>query len=288
MSKELRAARLSIISNTVLLILKFGIGSLTGSVALISEAIHSGLDLLASTIAWFGIRLSSGPPDSFHPYGKEKWQNMSGTLEATLVLISALWIAGEALLKLSHPEPVQFLGWGVVVMTLCILVNFLVSTYIYQVARETQSLALEADAMHLRADLQSSLGVLTGLVLMWILHKFGYEVHWLDSLIALLVGGFILSEAWQIFKKSFLPLLDQALDQELVQQIHQLLQNQPYAYHKLRTRSSGSKIFVDFHLVLPPTMTLEKASQIKLDLKAQITQLLTADITIQFDIESRS
>lgn len=157
MNKKVSVASLSIVSNLLLIILKVGAGIVSGSVSIISEAIHSTMDLLASIIAFFAVRVSDHPADERHPYGHGKYENVSGVIEALLILVAAIWIIYEAIHKLINPVKSEFIGVGIVVMFVAAIVNFFVSKRLYKVAIETHSLALEADALHLKTDVYTSL-----------------------------------------------------------------------------------------------------------------------------------
>ena len=164
MNQKVKTARLSIASNTFLIILKLTVGIISGSVSIISEAIHSSMDLLAAVIAFFAVRVSDNPPDSKHPYGHGKVENISGVTEALLIFIAAALIITEAIKKLSgEPFELEFIWIGALVMLISAIVNSLVSHRLYKVAHETKSLALEADALHLKTDVYTSLGVAAGL-----------------------------------------------------------------------------------------------------------------------------
>lgn len=143
MNKKVRIARLSIASNTLLIIMKFVVGLISGSVSILSEAIHSAMDLVAAIIAYFSVRVSDNPPDERHPYGHGKFENVSGVIEALLIIIAAGWIVFEAISKMSGEEPVESIGLGSLVMFISAGVNFIVSRRLYKVARETDSVALE-------------------------------------------------------------------------------------------------------------------------------------------------
>lgn len=154
-----QAAKLSVMSNTSLVIGKLTIGIVIGSVGIMSEGIHSSLDLLASIIAFFAVRQASHPADENHRYGHGKIENLFGTLEAALILIAAFWIALEAVQKLLHPHSVETVGLGVGIMAVSVLVNFFISRHLMKVGIQTDSIALRADAMHLKTDVLASLGV---------------------------------------------------------------------------------------------------------------------------------
>lgn len=257
MNKKVAVARLSIISNSLLIVMKLMVGMISGSVSIISEAIHSFMDLLAAIIAFLSVRISDRPADSKHPYGHGKFENISGVVEAILIFVAAFWIIYEAIKKIIHPEPIGSIWIGVAVMAVSAFVNVVVSRKLYKVARETDSIALEADALHLKTDVYTSTGVAAGLALIWIT---GY--HFLDPVVAIAVALLILKESYQLFRKAYGPLLDVALpeeDVELIRQTIALHSQGMFDYHDLRTRKAGNYRYVDFHLNLPRNMTVKEA-----------------------------
>lgn len=272
MNKKVSIARLSIASNTLLIIMKFVVGIISGSVSILSEAIHSLMDLVAAVIAYFSVRVSDNPPDERHPYGHGKFENLSGVIEALLILIAAGWIVFEAVRKLSGQEPVESIGLGSLIMFISAGINFLVSRRLYKVAKETDSVALEADALHLKTDVYTSLGVGLGLLLIWIT-----KLHILDPIIAILVAVLILKEAYELLARAFSPLLDSSLDKKEVLRLENHLSDLGVRYHDLKTRKAGSYVFVEFHLEMPPDKKLEEVhdycDRIEEELKKQISNL---------------
>lgn len=260
MNKKVRVARLSIVSNSFLILMKFVVGLLSGSVSIISEAIHSFMDLLASVVAYFSVRISDTPADARHPYGHGKFENISGVVEALLIFVAAGWIIFEAVKKIIHPTDVEQIGLGFLVMIISAVVNILVSRKLYKVAKETDSVALEADALHLKTDVYTSFGVATGLLLMWIT-----GIHLLDPIVAILVALLILKESFELFSKAYAPLLDLALPDEEVAKISAIILNhcsREMSFHDLRTRKAGNYKYVDFHLNLDPDTTVKVAHEI--------------------------
>src|SRR5512136_12039 len=166
--RKRRVALLSVISNTTLVVLKLAVGLAISSVSVISEAIHSGVDLIAAAIAYYSVRTSGIPADREHPFGHGKIENVSGTVEAVLIFLAAGWIIFEAVKKLLHPRPMEEAGWGIAVMLVSSAANLAVSQRLFKVGRETDSVALQADAWHLRTDVYTSAGVMLGLVAIWI------------------------------------------------------------------------------------------------------------------------
>jgi len=252
--KKIRTARLSIMSNTLLIIMKLLAGILTGSVSIISEAIHSSMDLMAALIAFFSVKISARPPDKEHPYGHGKFENVSGVIEALLIFIAAGWIIFEAAKKLMEPTVPESIGIGTIVMFLSAVVNFIVSRRLLKVAKETDSVALEADALHLKTDVYTSLGVCVGLLLIWITN-----ISLLDPIVALLVACLILYESYTLLKRAFSPLLDTQLPDTEIQTIQDIICKHlttNMGYHMLRSRKSGNMRYVDLHLELPGNLSV--------------------------------
>lgn len=272
------AASISVFSNSVLVLLKLTVGIFTGSVSIVSEAAHSAVDLLAAMIAYYAVSSSDKKPDRNHSYGHGKIENISGAVEAILIIVAALWIVYEASKKLSSQEMPRDLEYGVAIMGISIMANYFVSRRLFQVAEATQSHALEADALHLKADIWTSIGVLAGLVAIKVTGLF-----WLDPVIAILVAIIILKAGYDMTKKSIGELTDIALPDEEQTMIQEILVNHPGVkdYHLLRTRRSGSKRLVDVHVVLEADLQLQKAHDICDEIEAQIKELFSpCDVVI--------
>jgi len=255
MNAKVSIARLSIVSNSLLIVMKLTVGLVSGSVSIISEAIHSSMDLMAAIIAFFSVRVSDNPPDSRHPYGHGKVENISGVIEALLIFVAAIWIIVEAVKKLMGEEIVlESIGIGSAVMLISAIVNIFVSRKLYKVARETNSVALEADALHLKTDVYTSLGVATGLGLIILT-----GITWLDPLVAMLVALFIIRESYFLLKRAFTPLLDEAWGDDEVEDLERTLNEMHVNYHNLRTRIAGNYRFADVHIEIPRDQSVESA-----------------------------
>ncbi len=247
MNPKVRTARLSIISNTLLILMKLVVGLISGSVSIISEAIHSSMDLIAALIAFFSVKVSDYPPDSKHPYGHGKVENISGVIEAILIFIAAIWIIIEAVKKLLGEEIVLESLWiGSLVMVVSAIVNTIVSRRLYKVARETKSVALEADALHLKTDVYTSAGVAVGLGLILVT-----DIKWLDPAVAILVALFIIKESFELLRRAFWPLLDSAWSEDEKNELEERLNQMGVNYHDLRTRVAGNYRFIDIHVEIP-------------------------------------
>lgn len=277
--RKIKAARLSVISNTALVVLKLIVGLIIGSVSIISEAVHSGVDLVAAGIALFSVRTSSIPADEEHPFGHGKVENISGTIEALLIFVASIWIIYEAIEKLIHPQPIEFVGWGIAVMLISTVTNILVSEKLFKVAKETDSVALHADAMHLRADVFTSVGVTGGLALIWFGHLFfpKLNIQWLDPVAALGVAILIIHAAYKLTVQAARDLMDVQLPKDEEEWIRDLIranQSVIHGFHKLRTRKSGHDRFIEFHIKMDPEMSVGDSHRITDELSSGIKEHL--------------
>ena len=276
-----RTARLSVMSNTLLVVLKLVVGFYTGAVSIISEAAHSAVDLLAAVIAFYAVRKADEPPDGNHAYGHGKVENLSGFIEAVLIIGAAIWIVYEAKDKLQTTSMPEFIEYGIVIMLISIVTNYWVAGKLYKVAKQTGSHALEADALHLQADIWTSAGVLIGLILMKIT-----GLAWLDPAIAILVAGVVFKAGYGMTKKSLYELTDISLPLEEEQIIIDVIKShaEVISYHQLRTRRSGSRRLIDMHLILYKDMHLNKAHMVCDEIEAEIkAKLEFCDVVIHLE-----
>jgi cation diffusion facilitator family transporter len=270
-------AVLSVVSNSVLVLFKTVVGILIGSVSIISEAIHSGMDLLAAVIAMFSVKNSSVPADDVHPFGHGKVESISGLMEAVLIFVAAFWIMFEATKKIMTGQAVESPGWGVAVMLASTIINFIVSQRLFKVGKEAESIALQADAWHLRTDVYTSAGVMVSLAIIWIAHLFFPDpnIHWLDPAAAICVAVFILKAAYDLTSQALRDLMDTKLPAEEVALIRDVIvSHKPavHGYHQLRTRRAGNFRFVEFHIKVDPRMTVEASHNITREMKQSIRE----------------
>lgn len=268
--RRVKVSLLSILSNTALIIFKIIAGILSGSVSIISEAIHSGMDLVASLVAFLAVRESAKPADREHPYGHGKIENISGIVEGLLIFIAAGMIIFEAVKKISEPAEIEQANIAIAVMLISAVINFFVSRKLYKVSKEEDSMALEADALHLKTDVFTSLGVGAGILLMKIT---GFFI--LDSIVAILVALLIIKEAWELCKTAFDYLLDTKLCEEDEVEIEKIIREHSHEfidYHKLKTRKSGNMKHIDFHITLDINLTVKEAHDIVGHLKKDMNE----------------
>lgn len=271
-----RVALLSVASNSVLVAMKIAVGIYIGSVAVISEAIHSGIDLIAAGVALFAVRTSSKPADEKHPFGHGKIENISGTFEAWLIFLAAVWIVYEAVHKLINPAPIETASLGVAVMLVSALVNIIVSRQLFKVGRQTDSIAIQADAWHLRTDVYTSAGIMVGLAIIWWGERFfpQYDLFWIDPLCAIAVAVLIGKAAYDLTKQSAQDLMDASLPEEeasmreLIKSYHPVIRG----FHYLRTRKAGNLRFIEFHIQVDSEMTVNDSHRLSQELARKFKQ----------------
>ena len=279
-----RAAAVSIFSNTALIALKVVAGLITGSVAIITEAIHSGVDLAASFIAYFSVRQAETPADAEHRYGHEKFENVAAAAEGVLILIGSGVIVYAAVRSLFEGPHLESLDLGIGVVAFATLANLLISGWLYRQATATQSSALEADAAHLRTDAFTSLGVFVGLALAKVT-----GAHWLDPAVALAIAAAIVVTGLRIVARSWGVLVDEALPPEEQDAIRQAIQ--PFAargivgYHQLRTRRAGARRYVDLHVQFRSGTSLEEAHGTAHALQDEIERRLPGGTDVLIHLE---
>jgi cation diffusion facilitator family transporter len=280
------AARLSIVSNSILIVLKIAAGAITGSVAIVTEAVHSSIDLVASVVAYVSLRKADEPADESHMYGHARIENVAAAIEGMLILIGAGVIVFEAVRRLATNAGVDNLGVGIAVIGLSTVVNLAVSSYLYRQARGHDSPALDGDAAHLRADAWTSIAVLVGLILIEVT-----GVKELDSIVALLVASAIVYAGIRILSRSSRVLVDEALPPDELDVVRQAVAAhgapELTGYHKLRGRRAGSARYIDMHLQFAPGTSLERAHAIAHEVDREVRRRLPgAEVLVHIEPDS--
>ncbi len=279
-----RIMLLSIAAALITIILKFGAWWLTGSVGLFSDAAESVVNLLAASFALFALRLAATPPDDGHMFGHDKAEYFSSALEGSLILVAAGAIIYAAVERLLNPQPIGELGWGLLISLLASAVNAVVALLMLRVARQEDSIVLEADAHHLLTDVWTSVGVVAGLLLLLLWP----QAQWLDPLIAILVALNILRTAWELLQRSLNGLMDAALpprETALLQKVlDKALYDQPARLGRLRTRKAGSRRFINFDVYMPAQWSVQQSHDLCDVLEAAIhAEFSKADISIHVE-----
>lgn len=281
------AALLSIVSNSCLVVVKIVVGLATGSVAVISEAAHSASDLLASGIAYLGVRASARPADDDHRYGHHKAENLAAAIEGLLVLAAGIGVAVESLRRLAGGgEPLVHIEWAVGVMVLSAVVNTAVARHLYRVARSTGSPAIEGDAAHLAADVWTSVGTAAGLL---VVAASGWDV--LDSVIALAVAAYVVWLGLRLTGRAAQALLDHTPppgDLEAIERTLAGMAGDGVSFHAVRARRAGSTTHIDLHMVVPPETTVREGHRMSGRVKEALTDTVAgADVLIHLEDHDR-
>jgi cation diffusion facilitator family transporter len=280
------AAALSIGSNATLIALKLAAGAITGSIAIVTEAVHSLIDLVASIVAYVSVRKADEPADAEHPYGHEKVESLAATIEGMLILVGAGIIVYEATHRLVIGSTVEALGVGIAVMAFSVVANLVVSTVLSRQAARHESPALEGDAAHLRTDAMTSAGVLLGLALVQVT-----GVDALDSVTALVVATAIVWAGISIILRSSAVLVDEALPPVEMDQIERAIAAartpEVAGYHKLRARRAGSRRHIDLHVQYRSGTSLERAHELAHRMRDSIeAEIPQAEVLIHVEPET--
>ena len=285
LNRRSRTVLFSISSNALLLTVKLTAGVMTGSVSILSEAVHSATDLVASIVAFMAVRSSASPPDESHNYGHGRFENLAGIFEGVVLLGVGGWVIFGAVNGIVNGAELELLGLGIGVMALSAVVNLFVSSWLLRVARETDSRALEAEGYNLRTDVWGAAGVALGLVA-------ALATDWtiLDPIIAGLIGLVILWTALGLISGSTRVLLDESLPEEELAVIERVIEDEieneeaVRGFHKLRARKSGPQRHVDFHLQLRAQTTIGEAHKISDSLEERIGRNLpNTDVLIHLE-----
>lgn len=282
------AAAVSIASNSLLIALKLAAAAITGSVAILSEALHSMIDLVASVIAFISVRKADEPADVEHPYGHEKVENVAAAIEGMLIIVGAGVIVYEAVHRLAVGASVDKLGVGIAVIGFSTVANGVVSQFLSRQARRHDSPALAGDAAHLGTDALTSLGVLVGLLLVQIT-----GANAIDSAVALAVAAVIVFAGIRILRRSAAVLVDEAPPREEMDRIEAAIararadEPEVVGYHKLRARTTGRRRYIELHVQFRSGTSLERAHDLAHELRDAIeTDLGNAEVLIHVEPES--
>jgi cation diffusion facilitator family transporter len=284
-SREKQSVALSsIVAAAILTALKIVVGALTGSLAILSEAAHSGLDLVAATVTYVSVRVADKPADSAHPFGHGKVEHLSAFVETALLLATCAWIILEAMRRLFFSEVhVEPSVWAFGVMFVSITIDTLRSRALFRVARKYNSQALEADALHFSTDVYSSSVVILGLVLLYISQQKKIPLlRSADPVAALVVAGITVYISLRLGKRTVDALVD-AAPQGMTDRIASAIGRVPGVLHheRIRARQSGQNLFVDLRLTLESNISLEHAQSVVGQVESRVREVFpNADVVI--------
>jgi len=246
----------------ILLSVKFAAYFMTGSVAILTDALESIVNVIAAFVGLYALYISAMPPDKDHPFGHGKIENISAAIEGSMITIAGLIIVYESIYSFFHPGEIRQLDFGLVIIAAAALVNYIVGRAAIAKGKKNRSPALVASGKHLCSDTLSSVGIIIGLLVVYVLLAFGYDAAWLDSSIAIVFGIIIGYTGIKVLKQSMDDSMDKT-DEVLLEDITKLLNEYRHDdwidLYRLRMIKYGHKIYVDLHLVLSMDMTVEHA-----------------------------
>lgn len=230
---------------------------ITNSVAILTDALESTINVISGFIGLYSLYLSSLPKDKNHPYGHGKAEFVSAAIEGTLISVAGIVIVYEAINNLKHPHPIGQLDYGIFLVAITALVNYILGFVAVKKGKTNNSLALIASGRHLQSDTYSTLGIIAGLILLSIT-----KIAWLDSIVALIFAAIIMITGYKIIRNSLAGIMDEA-DEELLKKLVNLLQNSRgenwIDLHNLRIIKYGSTIHVDCHITVPWYLNVNEA-----------------------------
>ena len=281
-SPKMAAARLSVLTALGLAILKLITGILTGSLAVLTSAIDSLLDILMSGINLMAIHHAEQPADERHPYGHGKFESLATIFQALVIAVSGCWIIYEAVQRMIEASPIKQTGIGIIVMSISTVASFMISRHLRRVAKETDSSALKADSLHFSMDVYTNLALLIGLILIS-----RFNLPWLDPVMSLMVAIYILIESLRLLRQAMRDILDEQLPEVVRHEIESLIndhKHELFGYHNLRTRRAGSQKLIDFHLTVCKHLSVEEAHDITDYIEKKIGDEITGtDVTIHVE-----
>lgn len=270
MREEKKATVVSTSVATILVVMKMAVGVLSGSIAVLASAIDSLLDLTVSLFNYFALHNAEKDPDDNFNYGRSKIEPLAAVIEGTIISISALFILYEALVKMVHPREMNFIGVSVAVMLISIIITSMLVFYLNKVAKKTGNMVIKADALHYKTDIFSNGAVLLALGLVMFT---GHQI--IDAVLGIAIGAYMIYSALPIIKEGMLMLLDAALSEDDTQKIMDAIESQQgtSGYHNLKTRESGSHIFISVHVVFNISVSLYDAHLVTDKLEMKLKQL---------------
>lgn len=273
-----RYAWLSIVAAVLTIALKTSAYWLSGSVGLLSDAMESGVNLVAAIVTLVALMIAARPPDETHNYGHDKAEYFSSGVEGTLILLAAFGIAYASIERLLNPQPLDQVGLGLVVSVIASVVNLVVAQVLLRAGKKYDSIALEADAHHLMTDVWTSAGVVVAVLAVMIT---GWQ--WLDPIFALAVAANILWSGIKLIKRSAWGLMDSAFDDETLASVTSVLQKYEtdgITWHGLRTRRSGARHFMSVHILVPGAWSVKRGHDLLERVEGDIRQILPRVVVV--------
>lgn len=273
---------ISIIASVLTIGLKWFAFSVTGSVGFMSDALESGVNLLAAIVAFYSLTVAARPADIEHPFGHEKAEYFSSLAEGVLIIIAAFGIAYAAINRMYHPQPLESLGFGMLLSVGATLVNLITARILLHYSKKYNSITIEADAHHLMTDVWTTVGIILGIFLVKLT---GWQL--LDPIMAILVALSIVYTGIKLVFRSMDGLMDSRVSEKdmiLIREVLNAYKSDEIDYHALYTRRASAKQFITFHLLFPGEYTVHQAHEVTKKVEADLKlKLPLADIFIHVE-----
>lgn len=277
-----KASAFAVGSALVLSVAKFSVGLMSGSMAVVSSGLDSVLDVFMSAMNFFAIRKASQPADDSHPYGHGKAESIASSVQAITIIFTGAFIIYKAVQKLVRKEDILYSGFDLGVMCLSLAFSLLIAITLRRVGRKTESSALMADALHYMSDLYSNSAAILAIILAYYT-RFAF----FDMLFAILTGVIIIISALRILRKGVSDLMDSSVPPSVENEIASIIEEMPLpyvGYHKLRTRFSGNKKYIDFHLLACRNLSIDEAHELSHAIERKLAERIrTIDATIHVE-----
>lgn len=270
MSLQRTATVVSSITAFLLVMVKFFVGIFSWSIAVLSSAIDSMLDMFVSIFNYFAIHNSEKDPDNKFNYGRWKIEALASLFEWIIITLSGLYILYESISKIINDEKVSYLGVSLIVMIISIVITWSLVVFLNYVAKNTDNLVIKADSLHYKTDLYSN-----AWILIWLILIYFTQIYYIDSIIWIIIALYIMYSAFSLIKKWFLLLLDASLPKKEVKKIEDIINNQDKikSFHELRTRQAWNMKFVEAHLVFDINIKLLEAHKISDIIELEISNI---------------
>lgn len=266
---NLRLQKIVTIVAVILFVIKIAAWYLTKSVSILTDALESTVNVIAGFISLYSLYIAAKPRDSNHPYGHGKAEFLSAAVEGSLIIVAGFVIIYEAIDNFVHPHSLSQLDWGILLVSITAVINFITGSYCIRVGKRNNSLALIASGKHLQSDTWSTLGIIAGLFLIWIT-----DLKWLDSAVAIVFACFIIFTGYHILRSSIAGIMDEA-DKVLLEKMVKLLnENRRINWidlHNLRIIKFGNILHTDCHLTVPWYLTVREAHE-EVDILTSLVQ----------------
>ena len=274
-----KVAAISILGNVILAVGKLTAGFIAGSGAVFAEGLHSGMDILSSAISFIGIKIAKQPEDKKHPYGHYKFEVLAGLIITIILLLTGVFIVIDSIQKFKDPSPVIIGYFALGVMLLSAIINETMARLKIHYGKEENSVSLLSDGVHSRVDVYASLVVLAGLFL---------TKYWIytDSVLAFLVGLYIIKESFSLGKEAVDSLLDVSAGGEVEEKIKSIAGKENVEINSLKTQKKGSAVTANLEITLPSNLKVEEATKISENLRKKLTEEIKSLSYISIQIKS--